>query len=141
MEIFLSKPTPREQRECSFGTVALHTSRRKAHLLRTRRQLRPARGPAIVGQPKVDGTVFERQHQKRILERFPCPVSDCRSVGQDASDAHEQPCPAWVKTQERDRPSEIPGIDSRRQQKHSSRENQTRPQRRRPSFRLVANRS
>jgi hypothetical protein len=30
MEIFFSKPTPREQRECSFGKVALHTSRRKA---------------------------------------------------------------------------------------------------------------
>src|SRR5207245_2997734 len=34
MEIFLSKPTPREQRECSFGKVALHTSGRKPNLLR-----------------------------------------------------------------------------------------------------------
>src|SRR5260221_4230948 len=50
--------------ECLFGKVALRASRWKPRLLRTRRQNRAARGPAIVGQPKVDRSVFERQHQK-----------------------------------------------------------------------------
>src|ERR1700739_3106061 len=122
-------------RECSFCKLALSASRREPNLLQTWRRLGPTRDPPMVGQPNVDGTVFKRQHQKRMFERLPPAIADCGSVAQDACDAHKQPRAAWVKTQERNRPSEIPGIGGRRQQKHSPRENETRQQRRRLLFR------
>jgi transposase InsO family protein len=42
---------------------------------------REARGPARMGQPNVDGSVFERQHEERFLEWIVRSVGNCRSVG------------------------------------------------------------